>query len=53
MFDMNVLRFAWEFPARSRPQIEAAIARHGGHLNVFRLTNDRDVAALTRAQGLA
>lgn len=51
-FDAKVLRFAWEFPVRHRPGILADIGRFGGHLDVFRLCNDRDVAAFSRAQGL-
>jgi adenylate kinase family enzyme len=52
-FDLAVLRFAWRFPAESRPQIFAAIARHGGHLNIVTLNNDRDVMAFSRAHGIA
>src|SRR5262245_37962061 len=52
-FDMNVLRFAWEFPAKSRPQIVAAIERFGAHLEVFRLANDSDVTAFSRMRWLA
>ena len=52
-FDSRVLRFAWRFPAESRPQIFAAIERFGAHLHVFRLCNDRDLTAFSRAQGLA
>ena len=37
-FDLGVLRFAWGFPAVSRPQIAPAIERFGRHLRVFRLT---------------
>jgi len=51
-FDMQVLRFAWRFPAQSRPEIVAAIERHGGHLNVFTLHDDREVAAFSRSQGV-
>src|SRR5437763_4631185 len=32
--DVNVLRFAWNFPATQRPQIVAGIERYGGHLRV-------------------
>ena len=52
-FDAAVLRFAWRFPAESRPQISASLARYGRHLQVFRLLNDRDVAEFVRGQGLA
>jgi hypothetical protein len=42
-------RADWKFPAESRPQIFADIERFGGHLNVFRLCHDRDVAEFSRA----
>jgi adenylate kinase family enzyme len=48
-FDLGVLRFAWRFPAESRPQILDALARYGSHLTVFTLRNDRDVIAFMRA----
>ena len=51
--DLKLLRWVWDFPARHRPEIPKAIAQYGGHLNVVRLTNDRDVAEFTRAQGFA
>jgi len=34
--------------AKHRPEIPKAIARYGTHLNVVRLTNDRDVAEFLR-----
>jgi len=52
-FDLGVLRFAWRFPAESRPQILTALERHGSHLNVFVLHNDREVTAFSRAHGIA
>jgi adenylate kinase family enzyme len=52
-FDAAVFRFAWRFPAESRPQISASLARYGHHLQVFRLRNDRDVAEFARGHGLA
>jgi adenylate kinase family enzyme len=52
-FDAEVLRFAWDFPVKHRPQIPAAIERFGRHLRVFRLSNDRDVVEFSRAPGLA
>ena len=51
-FDFDVLRFAWRFPDESRPQIAPAVERFGGHLRVFQLRGDRDVAAFSLAQGL-
>ena len=52
-FDAKLLRWVWDFPAKHRPEIPKAIARYGGHLNVVRLTNDREVAEFARAQGFA
>ncbi len=52
-FDVGVFRFAWRFPAESRLQILAAIERHGSHLKVLRLGNDRDVVEFCRVQGLS
>jgi adenylate kinase family enzyme len=52
MFDIGVLRFAWRFSEQSRPQIVAAIKRHGSHLNVFTLRNDGEVAAFARSHGV-
>ena len=52
-FDARLLRFAWNFPAESRPQISAAIERYGSHLRLFRLANDRGVAEFSRGLGLA
>jgi adenylate kinase family enzyme len=52
-FDLAVLRFAWRFPAESRPQIFTALDRHGSHLNIFRLRNDREVATFSHAHGVA
>jgi hypothetical protein len=51
-FDAGLLRFAWEFPAKSRPQTIGALERFGRHLNVVRLCNDRDVAEFSRVHGL-
>jgi adenylate kinase family enzyme len=47
-FDAKLLRWVWDFPAKHRPEIPKAIARYGTHLNVVRLTNDRDVAEFLR-----
>jgi adenylate kinase family enzyme len=51
-FDLGVVRFAWKFPAESRPQILAALERFGAHLDVFRLGSDAEVAAFSRAHGV-
>jgi adenylate kinase family enzyme len=51
-FDLQVYRFAWRFPSESRPEIFAAIEKHGAHLHVIRLRNDRDVAAFAHAREL-
>ena len=43
-FDASVFRFAWRFPAESRPQIVAGIERFGSHLRVERIESDRAAA---------
>ena len=47
--DLTFWRWVWDFPTRSRPGIPTAIERHGTHLRVVRLTNNRAVAAFLRA----
>jgi adenylate kinase family enzyme len=41
-FDLEFLRYIWTFDAKQRPQIVAALARFGRHLNpvVFRRDNE-------------
>ena len=43
--DLPTLRFAWDFPAKTRPLIVDGIARFGAHLKVTRLTSDREADA--------
>jgi adenylate kinase family enzyme len=52
-FDVKLLRWVWDFPAKQRPEIPNAIARYGGHLKIVRLAKDRDVAEFARAQEFA
>jgi adenylate kinase family enzyme len=47
--DLTFWRWVWDFPTRSRPGIPTAIERHGAHLRVVRLDNNRAVAAFLRA----
>lgn len=43
-FDLEFLRFIWDFNAKSRPQIATMLAKHGGHLQPVVFRRDRDVA---------
>jgi adenylate kinase family enzyme len=47
-FDAALLRFAWEFPLKSRPGIPAGIERFGSLLRVVQLRNDSEAAAFLR-----
>jgi adenylate kinase family enzyme len=47
-FDVQFLRFVWDFPAQGRPRIVDGLSRFGGHLRVVRCTRDRDAAAFLR-----
>jgi adenylate kinase family enzyme len=42
-FDPGFLRFVWEFRSKYRPRIVEGLARHGSHLRVTHLHNDREV----------
>jgi adenylate kinase family enzyme len=42
-FDWKFLQWTWAFNAQERPLIAAAIERFGTHLNVMRLSGDRQV----------
>lgn len=42
-FDYVFLRWLWRFPKHSRPQLDAALARHGDVIEVIELTTQRDV----------
>jgi len=48
-FDAEFLRFVWNFPTHSRPNIVNGLARYGAHLRVLRLACDREVSAFLRA----
>jgi adenylate kinase family enzyme len=36
-FDITFLRWLWEFPYKGRPELDAALQRYDGRLNVVRL----------------
>jgi adenylate kinase family enzyme len=42
-FDLEFLRYIWDFNAKSRPQIVTRLAEHGGHLRPVVFRRDRDV----------
>ena len=42
-FDLEFLRFIWDFHAKSRPQIVVMLADHGGHLAPIVFRHDREV----------
>jgi adenylate kinase family enzyme len=50
-FDVEFLRFVWEYRARHRHHIEDGIARFGGHLLVRTLCSDRAVKGFLAAIG--
>jgi adenylate kinase family enzyme len=43
-FDLEFLRFVWDFNAKSRPQIATMLAEHGRHLEPIVFRCDRDAA---------
>jgi adenylate kinase family enzyme len=43
-FDLEFLRFIWDFNANSRPQIVTMLAQHGRHLQPAVCRRDRDAA---------
>lgn len=43
-FDLEFLRFIWDFNAKSRPQVVTALFEHGRHLVPIVLRRDRDAA---------
>ena len=43
-FDLEFLRYIWDFNAKSRPQIVTMLERHGRHLQPVVFRRDRDVA---------
>jgi hypothetical protein len=50
-FDIEFLRYVWDFPAKQQPRILAGIAQFGGHLRVIRLGCDRDADNFLTAVG--
>lgn len=44
-FDLEFFRYVWTFKDRHDATIADAIARHGAHARVERLTSDREIAA--------
>lgn len=43
--DLDFYRYIWTFDRKVRPEIETALAEHGGHAKLFRLRSDREIAA--------
>jgi adenylate kinase family enzyme len=43
--DFEFYRFIWSYDRKVRPQLEAALAEHGRHARLVRLTSDRETAA--------
>jgi adenylate kinase family enzyme len=52
-FDLEFLRWVWDFPQKSRRQIVDGLDRFGAHLCVVRLANDSDARAFLRQQQAA
>jgi adenylate kinase family enzyme len=50
-FDLEFLRFVWNYPAKHRPHIPDGIARYGSHLRVTRFLRDRDADAFLALLG--
>ncbi len=48
---MSVARSVWNFPREYRPKIVSGIASFGGHLDIVRLTADREVRAYIAGLG--
>jgi adenylate kinase family enzyme len=44
--DWEFVRWVWNFPAKSRPLIVAALKQNGGHLEPHLVRRDKDVCAL-------
>lgn len=43
--DLTFWKWVWDYDARVKPRLEAALAEHGRHARVVRLRNDREIAA--------
>ena len=42
--DFKFYRFIWTYGRKVRPRLEAALAEHGAHARIVRLTSDREIA---------
>jgi adenylate kinase family enzyme len=51
-FDLEFLRYVWDFPRAHRPRIPAGIGKFGGHLHVTRFGKDRDAENFLAALGV-
>jgi adenylate kinase family enzyme len=47
--DFDFYRYIWTYDAHARPRLEAALASHGRHARLIRLTSDREIAAFLAA----
>jgi adenylate kinase family enzyme len=45
-FNLEFLRYVWNFNAKSRPRLVAALEAHGSHARLHRLAGDRDAETL-------
>jgi adenylate kinase family enzyme len=50
-FDLEFLRYVWDFPRAQRPRIPAGIDQFGGHLRVTRFGCDHDAENFLSALG--
>jgi len=50
-FDLEFLRYVWDFPRTQRPRIPAGLDQFGSHLRVTRLGCDRDAENFLAALG--
>jgi adenylate kinase family enzyme len=48
--DLEFLRWVWDFPSHSRPQIVAALASHATHLVPIVFRRDKDARSFMRSQ---
>ena len=49
--DWEFIRFIWTYPRRVAPRRDAAIAAHGAHATLHRLTSDRQVRRFLEMSG--
>jgi adenylate kinase family enzyme len=53
-FDMSFMRYIWDFPAKNRPRILAAIATLGAHAEIVHVRSRREIdGVLARLRGPA